>query len=78
MYEEENPKKESEEAGKLTEEDILRIKKEPDNDKSQEKSHNKIIAGFFITLLSFVILFIVVSLIVKSSNNFSYRGWNFR
>ncbi len=79
--EKENTKK-KDSVGKLTEEDILgkeksEIEKEPENKQEEEKSHNKIMRGFLIGIISFAIMFVIVIFIVKSTNNFSYRGVEF-
>lgn len=53
------------------------IKEKEEQDKEQEKSHNKIMRGFLIGIVSFAIMFVIVLFIVKSTNNFSYKGVEF-
>jgi hypothetical protein len=77
IEEEKEDSQETEEKIEEVKEELEKSEKELDNDKKQEKSHNKILKGFLIGIISFAVMFVIVIFIVKSVNNFSYKGIEF-
>lgn len=45
--------------------------------KEQVKSENKILKGFFIAIISFAVMFMIISLIINAVNHFNYKEIGF-